>query len=47
LGWLIDPADKCVYIYRPGQQPECLRDPDTVAGDPILPRFVFRLSDIW
>lgn len=47
LGWLIDPAEKCVYIYRPGQQPECLRDPATVTGDPILPGFVFKPSDIW
>jgi Uma2 family endonuclease len=27
LGWLIDPIDKRVYIYRPGQPVEILDDP--------------------
>ncbi|NEO23605.1 Uma2 family endonuclease [Moorena sp. SIO4A5] len=24
LGWLIDPADRSILVFRPGQQPELL-----------------------
>lgn len=47
LGWLIDPTDKCVYFYRPGGGAECVQDPAAINGDPVLPGFVFRLSEIW
>jgi Uma2 family endonuclease len=43
LGWLIDPYEAGVYIYRPGQPLECLENPDTISGDPVLPGFVFNL----
>jgi Uma2 family endonuclease len=46
LGWLIDPADKCVYVYRPGQPEERLQDPATISGDPVLLGFVLSLADI-
>ena len=47
LGWLIDPMERQVYVYRLGKQAECLRDPPTVAGDPLLSGFVLALSEIW
>ncbi|CAN5342342.1 Uma2 family endonuclease [soil metagenome] len=47
LGWLIDPSTKRVYVYRPQQEMECLEQPEIVAGDPVLPGFVLRLSEIW
>ena len=47
LGWLIDPDDKTVYIYRPGAAPEMLKDPATLSGDPVLPGFVFSTAAIW
>jgi Uma2 family endonuclease len=47
LGWLIDPIEKRVYVYRQGEQEECLDIPETVSGDPLLPGFVLHLKDIW
>jgi Uma2 family endonuclease len=47
LGWLIDPFNKKVYIYGPGESVECLENPSTIHGDPVLPGFVFQVSEIW
>jgi Uma2 family endonuclease len=47
LGWLIDPVNRCVYVYRPGQPAECQENPGLLAGDPILPSFVFDVREIW
>ena len=47
LGWLIDPIDKRVYVYRPGQPVETLDDPPTLSGDPVLPGFVFAVRELW
>lgn len=47
LGWLIDPANMRVYIYRPGEPVEHLEDPTTVSGGPVLPGFVLSLPEIW
>ena len=47
LGWLIDPIDKRVYVYRPGQPVESLDDPATLSGDPILPGFVLSVRELW
>ena len=47
LGWLIDPMERQVYVYRLGKQAECLRDPPTVAFDPLLSGFPLALSEIW
>ena len=43
LGWLIDPFQRQVYVYRPGVAPEALDDPETVSGEPELPGFVFEV----
>jgi Uma2 family endonuclease len=47
LGWLIDRKQKKVYIYRPGMPVECLENPPTVSGDPVLSGFILDLSKIW
>src|SRR5438093_2602974 len=43
LGWLINPFETRVYIYRPGHPVECLENPTRISGDPVLPGFVFNL----
>lgn len=47
LGWLVDPIDKCVYVYRPEQPLQCLEHPSRVEGNPILAGFVLELDEIW
>jgi Uma2 family endonuclease len=47
LGWLIDPYEKRVYIYRPSEPVERLENPTTISGDPVLPGFVFNVGEIW
>ena len=47
LGWLIDRPTRQVYIYTPNNEMNCLEDPQTVSGDPVLPGFVLNLSQIW
>ena len=42
LGWLIDPYNRRVYIYRAGQpEPEMRENPVTLDGEDVLPGFVF------
>lgn len=47
LGWLIDPVEKRVYIYRPDQSVEVLDDPTTLRGDPVLPGFILQVQELW
>lgn len=47
LGWLLDPIDTRVYIYRPGQPVEMLENPDTLSGDLVLPGFVLPVHELW
>lgn len=47
LGWLIDPMQKKVYVYRPGVDEECLDNPSSVSGESLLPGFRLSLSNIW
>ncbi len=46
LGWLLDPFDNCVIIYRPGQLPERIENPTIIHGDPVLPGFNFDFREI-
>ena len=32
LGWLIDPADRSILVFRPGEQPELLPGSDRLLG---------------
>jgi Uma2 family endonuclease len=47
LGWLIDPFERSVTIYRPDQKPEVLRDPKSVDGDGPVEGFALDLSGIF
>jgi len=47
LGWLIDPFERRVEIYRPGAASETLDAPRQVSGDPELPGFTLDLTQIW
>jgi len=47
LGWLIDPKNQRVYVYRPDQNVVILENPDIVSGDPLLPGFELRTADLW
>ena len=43
LGWLIDPRNRRVTVYRPGQEPEELENPETLSGEEVMPGFEFRV----
>lgn len=47
LGWLIDPKNKQVEIYRTGKEIEILKSPTQLSGENILPDFILNLSKIW
>ena len=47
LGWLIDPFEKKVYIYHQQSAVECLDNPMSVSGEPLLPGFVLEMKEIW
>jgi Uma2 family endonuclease len=47
LGWLINRKKQEVEIYRPGQQVEVLKSPQTLSGENVLPGFVLNLQRIW
>jgi Uma2 family endonuclease len=47
VAWLIDPLEKSVTIYRPGQQPEVLTQPTSVQGTGPIAGFELVLARIW
>ena len=47
LGWLIDPREKRVYVYRPDAPVEELQNLETISGEPVLPGFVLDLRKVW
>ena len=46
LGWLIDPNQNQVAIYRPQKEIEILKNPQSLSGEKILPEFILDLTDI-
>jgi Uma2 family endonuclease len=46
LGWLIDPQQQRVEIYRQGKEKEVLENPTELSGEDVLPGFVLILSRI-
>lgn len=46
LGWLINPQDRQVEIYRLGQPVEVLQDPQSLSGEDVLSGFVLDLNRI-
>ena len=47
LGWLIDPQNRQVHIYRPNRPITILNAPTTISADPELPGFTLNLQTIW
>ncbi|MDJ0732323.1 MAG: Uma2 family endonuclease [Crocosphaera sp.] len=47
LGWLIDPKNKRVEIYRPGEVVEVLENPSHLSGERVLPGFSLSLKRVW
>ena len=46
LGWLLDPQNQRVEIYRPGQDVEVLQSPASLSGEDVLPGFMLDLTQI-
>ena len=44
LGWLINPKEQTVEIYRPGKTVEIVKYPATVSGEDVLPGFVLTVQ---
>ncbi len=47
LGWLINPQDRSVEIYRIGTEKEMLVAPISLSGEDVLPGFALDLTTIW
>jgi Uma2 family endonuclease len=47
LGWLLNPEDKQIEIYRPGQPVEVFQAPATLSGESVLPDFTLNLEWFW
>ena len=47
LGWLIDPFEDVVWIYRPDVEPEQLHRPDTLGGENVCEGLEVSLERIW
>ncbi|WP_088890715.1 Uma2 family endonuclease [Leptolyngbya ohadii] len=47
LGWLINPQDREVEVYRVGQEKEVLREVRSVSGEDVLPGFELDLQVIF
>lgn len=46
-GWLIDPKNKRVSIFRANGEVEILENPKTVSGEDVLVGFELDLTEIW
>lgn len=47
LGWLIDPKEQQLFIYRPEIAVEHLQNPTIISAEPDLPGFSLDLREIW
>ena len=46
LGWLINPQNKQVEIYRANGSKEILQNPSNLSGETVLPGFILELNEI-
>ena len=46
LGWLLDPLEKRVHIYRPGRRVEYRNNPEYLDGEDVLRGFRFNFQEI-
>ena len=47
LGWLIDPFEKKIHIYRPNTAVEILEDPKQISGESLLKGFILDVQALW
>jgi Uma2 family endonuclease len=47
LGLLVDPKNKQVEIYRPGQEAEVLKSPASINCNEVMPGFILSMNRIW
>ena len=47
LGWLIDPLDRSVHVYRADAELEVLENPQEISGEPLLKGFVLDVRALW
>jgi Uma2 family endonuclease len=47
LGWLIDPIERRVHIYRPAVAVEILDNPRSVSGERVLSGFTLDVQSLW
>ncbi|MGB7413665.1 MAG: Uma2 family endonuclease [Thermosynechococcaceae cyanobacterium] len=46
LGWLLDPKNKVVEIYRPSQEKQVVQSPSQLSGESVLPGFKLNITGI-
>lgn len=47
LGWLVDPLDQSVWIYRLDDEPESLVRPATLSGEDVLQGLEVDMTEVW
>lgn len=47
LGWLVDPLEQSIWVYRPDQEPESLERPATLSVETVLVDLVVDMTEIW
>jgi Uma2 family endonuclease len=47
LGWLLDPIERRVHVYRTGAAIEILDNPQSVSGEEILSGFTLDVQPLW
>jgi len=47
LGWLLNPVDQQVLVYRPGAPVQVLERPGSISGEPVLRHFELEVPLIW
>lgn len=47
LGWLIDPIEREVTVYRPDDSPEVHQEPSSVQGSGVMAGFELVMARVW
>ena len=47
FGWMIDPTNRTVNVYRPGQHFQFLLEPKTMVSDTPIHGFELDLAKVW
>ena len=47
LGWLVDPIEEVVWVYRTGRDAERIERPGTLGGEDVMQGFEASFERIW